>query len=156
MITATLCFLVRSDLPTRVLLGRKRIGFGAGKWGGFGGKVEAGETIAGAAARELAEEAGVRVREVDLQPVGVLTFLFPHRPPWSQEVHVFLATTWAGEPVETDEMTPAWFALDDIPYDQMWQDGPHWLPRALAGERLQARFTFQADNETVDKVDVAV
>lgn len=31
--------------PSRVLLGLKKKGFGAGKWNGFGGKVEQGETI---------------------------------------------------------------------------------------------------------------
>ena len=33
----------------RVLLGEKKRGFGMGKWNGFGGKVEAGETILEAA-----------------------------------------------------------------------------------------------------------
>ena len=29
----------------RILLGRKRRGMGYGKWNGFGGKIEAGETM---------------------------------------------------------------------------------------------------------------
>jgi len=36
-----------------VLLGLKKRGFGKGKWNGFGGKVEEGETIAQAAMRYL-------------------------------------------------------------------------------------------------------
>ncbi len=44
----TLVFLVDDD---RVLLGMKKRGFGAGKWNGFGGKVEPGETIEEAAIR---------------------------------------------------------------------------------------------------------
>ena len=44
---ATLCLLIRGNPPIEVLLGRKRAGFGTGKWGGFGGKEEEGETIAG-------------------------------------------------------------------------------------------------------------
>ena len=39
-------------------------------------------------------------------------------------------------PVESDEMRPAWFRVDALPFAQMWQDAPHWLPRILAGERL--------------------
>ena len=35
----------------RVLLGLKKRGFGQGRWNGFGGKVEKGETITNAAIR---------------------------------------------------------------------------------------------------------
>ena len=38
----TLAFLRRSG---EILLGFKKRGFGAGRWNGFGGKVEPGETI---------------------------------------------------------------------------------------------------------------
>ena len=46
----TLLFVVESD---RVLLGMKKRGFGAGRWNGFGGKVDKGETIEEAAKRYL-------------------------------------------------------------------------------------------------------
>jgi len=69
-------------------------------------------------------------------------------------VHAFLATRWEGEPAESREMVPAWFAFDEIPYDRMWQDDPHWLPRVLAGERLRGRFVFAEDNETVAHVEI--
>lgn len=42
-----------------VLLGLKLRGFGAGKFNGFGGKVEPGERIRDAAMREMKEEAGI-------------------------------------------------------------------------------------------------
>jgi 8-oxo-dGTP diphosphatase len=52
-----------------------------GLWGrkiyGFGGAVEPGETIEAAAVRELFEEAGIKVSEDALTPIGHLTFLFP-------------------------------------------------------------------------------
>ena len=135
-------------------MGRKKVGFGAGKYTGFGGKVEAHETVATAAVRELEEETGVRVSAEDLRPMGRLTFLFPTEPAWSQMVHVFVAESWDGDPVESREMTPTWFAMDDIPFEQMWQDGAHWLPRILAGERIRARFTFKEDNETIDELEI--
>ncbi len=50
----TLVFLLDGDRDRdRVLLGMKKRGFGAGKWNGFGGKVDPGETIVEAAARWL-------------------------------------------------------------------------------------------------------
>lgn len=151
---ATLCYLIRGNPPSEILLGLKKAGCGEGKYGGFGGKIEAGETVTMAAVRELEEETGIKVFEKDLQPMGLMTFLFPAKPDWSQVVYVFLATKWDGDPVESTEMIPAWFASDDIPFQQMWQDVYHWLPRVLAGERVRARFTFKEDNETVDEVEI--
>jgi len=37
----------------KIILGMKKRGFGVGRWNGFGGKVEEGETIGDAAHREL-------------------------------------------------------------------------------------------------------
>lgn len=51
MFTSKLLTLVLVVQPGRVLLGMKKRGFGAGKWNGFGGKVQPGETIEQAAHR---------------------------------------------------------------------------------------------------------
>ncbi len=45
----TLCFPV--DGRGRILLGRKKRGFGKEKWNGFGGKIDAGETFRECAVR---------------------------------------------------------------------------------------------------------
>ena len=57
---------------TKVLLGMKKRGFGVGKWNGFGGKVEAGETVVEAAAREVNEECGLTVETCDLGEIFIL------------------------------------------------------------------------------------
>ena len=145
----TLCLLVRGDPPTEILLGLKKAGFGAGKYNGFGGKVEIGETIESAAVREVAEEVGLIVPEEDLQPVGRLTFLFSGNPAWDRVTHVFLVTAWEGEPRESAEMRPVWFGVDEVPFDRMWRGDVHWMPRILAGQRVQGCVTFGEDNETV-------
>lgn len=155
MVEATLCFLVQGNPITHVLLGLKKRGFGCGKYGGFGGKIEAGETIRGAALREMEEESGVRVIPEHCSNVGRLDFRFPYRLGWSQVVHVYLATQWEGEPRESSEMLPAWFALHAIPYASMWQDSIHWLPPILAGRCLQAVFLFKEDNESVAEYELS-
>ena len=151
---ATLCFLLRGGARREALLGLKKVGFGQGKYGGVGGKVEPGEAPIQAAARELYEETGIIVAESDLQPAARLAFRFPHKPEWTQTVHVFTSTSWTGEASESREIVPAWFAVDAIPFERMWDDCRYWLPRVLAGERVRATFVFSADNDTVEEFDV--
>ena len=49
----TLLFLLTDD---QILLAMKKRGFGMGRWNGVGGKIEPGETIEEATARECREE----------------------------------------------------------------------------------------------------
>ncbi len=140
--TLTLC-VVRND--THILLGMKKRGFGEGRWNGFGGKVQLGETIEEAARRELREECGL---EADaLEKRGILTFEMATSEE-ILEIHVYAVVSYRGEVVESEEMRPAWFRLTDIPFDQMWPDDRHWLPRFLEGESVHGKFYF-LDTETL-------
>ncbi|MGO4191644.1 8-oxo-dGTP diphosphatase [Arthrobacter sp. YAF17] len=149
----TLCFLLgESERGTVVLLGLKRTGFGTGKIVGIGGHVEAGESDAEAIVREVWEEAGVVVRQEDLAHAGVVEFIFPSRTEWNMSCRLFTARSWEGEPAESAEITPEWFAVDELPLHRMWQDAEHWLPPALAGERIDVVVVLNEDNETVASV----
>jgi len=154
MQNATLVILLKGHPVSEVLLGYKKIGLGQGKFTGFGGKIEPGEGVAEAALRELIEETGVTVPDPNtLEFTAILEFHFPHKPDWEQRVFVFLAHHWQGIPTESNEMIPQWFPVEDIPYDQMWDDAHHWLPMVLSGEKFQASFKFRGDNATVDQVN---
>ena len=149
MIEATLCFILDGLPPRRILLGRKKRGFGCGKYNGLGGKVRAGETPIRTIVREVAEEAGVTVSLDTLRSAGSVTFVFPFEPSFDHHVHLFVTTDWDGEIRESAEMEPIWFPIDGIPFDRMWGDDRHWLPFVLAGKRIRAEFSFAEDNETV-------
>jgi 8-oxo-dGTP diphosphatase len=146
-----LCLLIRvaSDGERQVLLGHKKEGLGTGKIVALGGHVEAAETAAEAAAREVAEESGIQVDVDSLRAAAHITFLFPARHEWEMTVEVFTSDAWRGEAAETDEIRPEWFPVADLPLDRMWDDGKYWVARVLAGERLTATFTYAADCETV-------
>lgn len=133
----TLCFVVKED---RILLGMKKRRFGAGRWNGFGGKVETGETIEEAAKRETKEECGIEIRE--MQEVGIHEFEFASDRGTILEVHVFRVDKWQGEPRETEEMRPQWYTTDAIPYDEMWPDDIHWIPVFLTGKKFRTKFLF--------------
>jgi len=141
----TLCVIHE---PPRVLLGMKKKGFGAGRWNGFGGKVEPGEAIEAAAHRELREEAGVSV--VRLEPMGTIDFEFRGKP-GVLEVHVFRGSGVQGEPVESGEMRPQWFSVEEIPFHEMWQDDQHWFPYLLAGKKFLGRFVFDESDQILEQ-----
>ncbi|GMH46085.1 hypothetical protein BSKO_14049 [Bryopsis sp. KO-2023] len=143
---AKLLTLVLLHDEERILLGRKKRGFGEGYYNGFGGKVEQGETIQDAAHRELKEECGVNCDV--LARIGILWFSFDDNPqPW--EVHVFRSSTFRGSPIETDEMAPEWFALAEIPFGKMWADDVFWYPLMLRGQSFKGIFFFQNTHDLV-------
>jgi len=143
---ATLCFLINKK-SRKILLGFKKIGFGSGKYNGFGGKVRNGESIEEATKRELFEECGVKTTFIE--KVAELDFFFKKHSEWNQTVHVFIAEDWDGKPGESDEMTPEWFSFDNLPFERMWKDDIHWLPLVLDNKWVKAKFTFGDDNESI-------
>lgn len=143
----TLVFVVDRD---HILLGLKKRGFGAGKWNGFGGKVEEGETLVSAAARELHEEAGIIAHDLSHRGVLAFTFTTGLPPLW---LHVFVTSAWEGEIQETEEMAPRWFPLAALPYEEMWVDDSHWVPLLVTNKHFVGRFHL-ADTETLLQWDV--
>ena len=139
----------------RILLGMKKRGFGVGKLNGFGGKLNEGESIVEAAIRELFEESGIEAVVDDLKKVAELAFFFPHaEEDWEQRVHVFAVENWKGEPVESEEMSVEWHDFDKIPFDRMWDDDKHWLPKVLDGKKVRGKFSFGKDNSSLDAQEV--
>lgn len=92
----------------------------SGAWAVPGGKVDAGEDVITAAAREVREETGIALTPTQLAFIGVTHHLPPHRD--SRIGFGFLATAWRGDPrnVEPNKCSRlAWFALDDLPSPTM-------------------------------------
>ena len=143
---ATLLFLINDK---QILLAMKKRGFGAGRWNGVGGKPNEAESITDAALRECQEEIGVT--PIEIQEVAILNFYFPEsKKSWNQQVTTYICRDWEGVPIETEEMAPKWFNIDEIPYSKMWPDDKHWLPKVIKGEYVKADFYFD-DNDKLIK-----
>jgi mutator protein MutT len=141
-VTQTLCIIHHQG---RILLGRKKMGMGVGRWTGPGGHVEEGETIEEAAVREVKEEIDVMVDAV--KKVGILNFKSPDTP--RIEAHVFVATNFEGEPAETNEMAPEWFTKETLPFMNMWPSDVYWWPHLLKNRMFVGEFEFDKNDRVV-------
>ncbi|MFH1451137.1 MAG: 8-oxo-dGTP diphosphatase [bacterium] len=154
---ATLCLLLKEDSTGKeILLAMKKRGFGVGKWNGVGGKLDpkkGDRSLVDTAVRETAEEIGVKVKE--MEKVALLKFRFPYKNEWNQNVHVFMVHRWEGEPIETEEMYPQWFKINDVPFDLMWADDEIWFPQVLQGKKLRGDFRFRP-GEVIDDYKIKV
>jgi len=141
-IKATLLFIVRDG---HVLLIRKKRGIGAGKINGPGGKIDPGETLLECAVRETIEEVGLRA--IGAREMGRLWFQFVD----GLSIHctVFRADDYEGEAVETPEAEPIWTPVDELPFDEMWDDDRQWLPHLLRDRSFELWATFD-DDEMLD------
>lgn len=142
----TLCFALQDG---KILLGMKKRGFGMGRWNGFGGKVEADETIETAAVRETKEECGITIQS--MEKVGIHEFKFASKREEVLEVHVFRIDEFIGDPIEMEEMRPAWYAFADIPYAAMWPDDRFWMPVFLTGKKFRTKFLFGEKDQVLEK-----
>lgn len=155
-----LCFLFRgsdSDSDSdrdghggrQVLLGLKRTGFGAGRVVALGGKIDGRETAREAAVREVEEESGIALVPTEVHAAGTITWRFPAQPAWNMAASLFTAEAGRAVAVSCEEIEPRWYGVGAIPWQDMWQDAPHWVPTVLAGRPVHARFVIAADRKSV-------
>lgn len=143
----------------KILLGMKKRGFGEGKWNGLGGKVGEKESIKDAAIREVYEEVKVKIKNSDqVKERGIINFYFEGKDGETQEVHFFSIPSdqIIGEPRETEEMLPEWFAHNKIPFEKMWVDDPYWMPLLLSGNNFSGEFLFNSDGSAILKKKLEV
>ncbi|HEY5357769.1 MAG TPA: NUDIX domain-containing protein [Streptosporangiaceae bacterium] len=90
------CVLLQRADRRMLLAERANTGFSDGQLGIPGGRLEAGESVAAGAARELAEEAGVVMDPAELE----LLYVAHHTGgAWGARLGFFFGTSsWSGEP----------------------------------------------------------
>ncbi|KAF8512056.1 NUDIX hydrolase domain-like protein [Gautieria morchelliformis] len=157
---------VWNEKTGKVLLGFKKRGFGMGLYNGFGGKVEPGESSAGAAVRELKEEAGI---DAELTFCGTLLF-YSEGYPYAHQIGIYSSDMFQGVPTESDEMRPEWFSLPSeycagssgvhpgelppIPFDRMWPDDRLWMPLLFSRKPFMGRVDFRKLTGPAEKTEM--
>jgi 8-oxo-dGTP diphosphatase len=137
MIPSTLVYVRQSG---RTLMLRKARGHQKGKWNGLGGKAEPGEMPEACAVREVREEAGLEVEELDYR--GLIVFpRFDGSNDWY--VWIYLASA-RGEPRAGDEGELAWIEDERLPELELHEGDRVFLPwLERPGLVFSARFDYE-------------
>lgn len=147
---ATLGLVIRDG---KLLLGEKKKGeIGTGKLSGPGGKLDPGETLSECLIRETREELGIELDPASLEEVALIDFHAGEDVDF--RVHVYRASIASGELRETADMIPAWYPLDALPYDRMFESDASWMPQALGGAKFRADVYYERRAEGFDRIDI--
>ncbi len=138
-----LCLIRKGD---QILLAMKKRGFGVGRWNGYGGKVLPTETVEDALERETKEESGLTIK--NYRKIGFLTFDNVDR---IVEMHMYETSDFSGELIETEEMAPKWFSIEDLPYSEMWPSDFLWYPYYFAGKTFEGEVVFDKDHNILSQ-----
>ena len=121
----------------------------SGKWNGLGGKLEADESPRAACAREVMEEAGIRLPEDRYCSLGVLQFpnFKAHKKEdwvcWVFDIEVSdqeKAQIWK----QGEEGTLHWVGVDQVMSLNLWPGDRQFLPRVLARNPFCGTFWYEA------------
>jgi mutator protein MutT len=141
-VTTTLCYILNDN--NEVLLIMKKRGVGQGRWNGPGGKVDRNESIEESVIREVKEETGLTIKQPEHK--GVLEFVAPSKPAIQSRCHIFITRNYQGELTESEECYSRWHSLDNLPFEQMWDDDVIWLGKLLKQE-AEVRYRFFLDKD---------
>jgi len=122
-----------------------------GNISGFGGKVEPGEAMETSARREFLEEAGLTVEKMEFRG----TFIRILDNGYINEMYIFVATGFNGQPLETsDEGTVEWRTIDDFLTNPDTVDHiPRYLNQVIKGEDFYCGIAEYAGNVLTSYTD---
>lgn len=148
---ATIVFIFSPD-RTELLLGYKKKGeIGAQTLNGPGGKQEPGETLQECAVRETYEEVGITIDPDDLHEVAHILFHAGGIPDFA--VTVYHAYAFVGTPIETADMVPGWYSVDELPFDRMLESDREWFARAITGVPFRANVFYRGRAEGFERIE---
>ena len=128
-IIGTLGYIV-NEAQTEVLLvhrNARKSDQHLGKYNGLGGKLEANEDPATGMVREIKEEAGINVVDMNLKGVINWTGFGPKGEDWMG--FIFFIKSFEGIPLnKNEEGDLSWHKIDEIDNLPMWEGDRYFLP----------------------------
>ena len=127
MIISTLCYIEKDNQWLMLHRNKKSIDPNGGKWIGVGGKLEPNESPDECILREVYEETGLQLEQMQLR--GILTFILPK---WENEItFLYTANKFTGTLTNCCEGELQWIDKDKVLELNLWEGDTHFLPKLL-------------------------
>ncbi len=139
---ATLCYVIDEKQNTTLMLHRvkKDNDYHQGKWNGLGGKFEPGESPEECAIREIKEECGLSIKNLNMK--GFITFpLFDGKEDWY--VFLFTTTEFEGDLIISNEGDLAWIPNENLLEINLWPGDKYFIPWLFEEKFFSAKFTYK-------------
>ena len=118
MFNTTLCYIEKDGAYLMIHRIKKQNDMNKDKWIGVGGKLEEGESPFDCARREILEETGLVVKDLNYR--GIITFVSNQYG--TEYMHLFTATEFTGEMTRNcDEGKLEWVKKEDVPNLPIWE-----------------------------------
>ncbi len=142
---ATLCYVIDKNRNSTLMIHRvkKMNDYHRGKWNGLGGKFEPGESPEECAVREIEEESGLIIKNIEMK--GFITFpMFDGKEDWY--VFLFTADEYEGELIDSNEGNLDWIPNEKLTELNLWQGDKYFIPWVLKEKFFSAKFIYENGN----------
>ena len=139
---ATLCYVIDKKRNATLMIHRvkKKNDYHLGKWNGLGGKFEIGESPEECAKREIKEESGLILENLNLK--GFITFpLFDGNEDWY--VFLFTSNEFSGNLIDSSEGNLKWISNDKLTTINLWEGDKYFIPWLFEDKFFSAKFIYK-------------
>jgi len=142
MKNTVLCYIEKEDSYLLLYRNRKKNDPNAGKYIGVGGKFEENETPDECLLREVREETGYTLTSYRFR--GIVTFVSDCYE--TEQMFLYTADGFVGEPITCDEGELRWVKKDEIPHLPQWEGDRLFLDCLRRGEGpFVMKLVYQGD-----------
>ena len=122
---------------------KKKNDYHRGKWNGLGGKFEPGESPEECAVREIKEESGLIIKNIEMK--GFITFpMFDGKEDWY--VFLFTADEYEGELIDSNEGNLDWIPNEKLTEINLWEGDKYFIPWLFKEKFFSAKFIYENGN----------
>jgi len=142
---ATLCYIIDKNRNSTLMIHRvkKKNDYHRGKWNGLGGKFEPGESPEECAVREIEEESGLIIKNIEMK--GFITFpMFDGKEDWY--VFLFTADEYEGELIDSNEGNLGWIPNEKLTGLNLWEGDKYFIPWIFKEKFFSAKFIYENGN----------